>query len=126
MVSVAWRRSSIVRASVSSYTAFEQRPTAAWSRSLSYPTAADGGVAQLLQALPRRSVRRRHTTKNPHHFNSERVLKLPEGSELHVLGAVGRNRTGDLHITNVLLYQLSYNGEDQYSTNNRETLPALD
>ena len=33
----------------------------------------------------------------------------------HVLGAVGRNRTGDLHITNVLLYQLSYNGEDAYS-----------
>jgi hypothetical protein len=27
-------------------------------------------------------------TKNPHHFNSERVLKLPEGSELHVLGAL--------------------------------------
>jgi hypothetical protein len=28
-------------------------------------------------------------------------------------GAVGRNRTGDLRITNALLYQLSYNGEKQ-------------
>lgn len=28
-------------------------------------------------------------------------------------GAAGRNRTGDLRITNALLYQLSYNGEKQ-------------
>ena len=41
---------------------------------------------------------------------------------LRILGAVGRNRTGDLHITNVLLYQLSYNGEDPHSTNNAQNL----
>jgi hypothetical protein len=27
------------------------------------------------------------------------------------LGAAGRNRTGDLRITNALLYQLSYSGK---------------
>jgi hypothetical protein len=28
-------------------------------------------------------------------------------------GAAGRNRTGDLRITNALLYQLSYSGEKE-------------
>ena len=39
-----------------------------------------------------------------------------------VRGADARNRTGDLHITNVLLYQLSYIGEDQHSS---KELPKL-
>jgi hypothetical protein len=30
-----------------------------------------------------------------------------------IIGAGGRNRTGDLRITNALLYQLSYAGEKQ-------------
>ncbi len=30
-----------------------------------------------------------------------------------IVGAAGRNRTGDLRITNALLYQLSYSGEKQ-------------
>ena len=43
---------------------------------------------------------------------------------LLISGADARNRTGDLHITNVLLYQLSYIGDDAYSSKNYPKLPS--
>ena len=39
-------------------------------------------------------------------------------------GADARNRTGDLHITNVLLYQLSYIGDDAYSSKDSPKLAS--
>ena len=45
---------------------------------------------------------------------AERTEKTPLiERRFFTTGAVGRNRTGDLRITNALLYQLSYNGEKQ-------------
>jgi hypothetical protein len=38
---------------------------------------------------------------------------LGRSQALYLYGAAGRNRTGDLRITNALLYQLSYSGEKQ-------------
>ena len=58
-----------------------------------------------------------------HEANSELESKKDLPAEackslifLLISGADARNRTGDLHITNVLLYQLSYIGDDAYSS----------
>jgi hypothetical protein len=47
--------------------------------------------------------------------SDEKQKANPEGLAylLESTGAAGRNRTGDLRITNALLYQLSYSGEKE-------------
>ena len=51
---------------------------------------------------------RRHFVLEKQKANPEELAYLLEST-----GAAGRNRTGDLRITNALLYQLSYSGEKE-------------